>query len=452
MILRDTARLSADQAVRRMETVLSTRVGIGRNLSRLHADTLAPGLVLYGVDAAPAGPSGARLSRATCGGAGLSPAEGQASALGELIESYCAAFVPARAATVGSFSELRGRHEPVEPERFAFFSERQHRRPGFPFAPFTRDTRVAWVEGFSLVRRRPVLVPASRVYMPYPLRPDERAIAPMTSTGLAAGDSLARATLSALYEVIERDAFTIAWLAQTPVRAIDVAGSEPHQPLRALFEERFDRPGLRYRVLDVTSDLGVTTVYVILTQERAGRPLHAVGAAARLDGARATQKALVEAAQGVPYVAHLVDKEPEWRPAPDFSNVLDFTHNARLYTVAPELAPKLLSVDDRVTGTVALEGLARWDERGAVAEIDEVVGRLSARGYEAVVVDVTTPDIASLGLHVVRVVLPELATLHGSHRLPFLGCRRLYDVPLGLGHRTTRGDESSLESFPHPFP
>jgi ribosomal protein S12 methylthiotransferase accessory factor len=452
--LTDAPRLSAAQALRRMEPVLSPRVGIGRNLCRLPTAALAPRLVLYGVDAAPSGPLGARLPRATCGGAGLSPEEGQASALGELIESYCGSFVPPGATRFGSFTELSAGHDPVEPERFALFSDRQYRERGFPFAPFTRDTRVAWVEGYSLVRRRPVLVPASRVYMPYTPRPGERGIGPMTSTGTATGDSLARATLGALYEVVERDAFTISWLAQTPARAIDVRGSRPDEPLKRLFEERFETPGLRYRVLDVTSDLGVTTVYVVLTQDRApSPPLHAVGAAARLDGRRAVQKALVEAVQGVPYIAHLVDKEPGWRPAPDFSNVVDFTHNARLYTVAPELAPKLLGIDDRITDTVRLDALPRWDDdRGARAEIEEVTARLAARGYEAVVVDLTTPDVASLGLHVVRVVAPELATLHGSHRLPFLGCTRLFDVPVRLGHRAVPGDEASLETCPHPFP
>lgn len=452
MNLTDAKHLSAAQALRRMEPVLSPRVGIGRNLCRLPTAALAPRLVLYGVDAAPTGPLGSRLPRATCGGAGLSPEEGQASALGELIESYCGAFLPPGAARFGSFTELRAEHELVEPERFALFSERQYRRPGFPFAPFTRDTRVAWVEGYSLVRRRPLLVPASRVYMPYTLQPGERGIGSMTSTGTATGDSLARAILSALYEVVERDAFTISWLAQTPARAIDVRGSRSDEPLRRLFEERFETPGLHYRVLDVTSDLGVATVYVILTQDRQPSPLYAVGAAARLDGKRAVQKALVEAVQGVPYITHLVDREPGWRPAPDFSNVLDFTHNARLYTVAPELAPKLLGIDDRIAHTVTLDALPRWDERGALAEVEEVAARLGARGYEAVVVDLTTPDIASLGLHVVRVVVPELATLHGSHRLPFLGCARLVDVPVRLGHRAAPADEASLEIYPHPFP
>jgi ribosomal protein S12 methylthiotransferase accessory factor len=452
VILRDAPRLSAEQALRRMEPVLSPRMGIGRNLSRLHAGSLAPRLALYGVDAAPAGPLGARLPRSTCGGAGLSPAEGQVSALGELIESYCGSFVPPGTERFGSFAELSAEHEVVEPERFALFSARQYRQPGFPFPPFTRETRVGWVGGYSLVRRRQVLVPSSRVYMPYTLRPGERSIGSMTSTGTATGDSLARATLSALYEVVERDAFTISWLGQTPVRAVDLRGSRPEDRLRILFEERFDTPGMHYRVLDVTSDLGIPTVYVILSQDRQPSALYAIGAAARLDGTRAAQKALVEAAQGVPYIAHLVDREPDWRPAPDFSNVLDFTHNARLYTVAPELAPKLLGVDDRIASTVTLDALPRWDERGAVAEVEEVVARLAARGYEAVVVNLTTPDIAALGLHVVRVVVPELATLHGSHRFPFLGCTRLFEVPVRLGYRAVAADEASLEPYPHPFP
>ena len=52
--------------------------------------------------------------------------------------------------------------------------------------------------------------------------------------------------------------------------------------------------------------------------------------------------------------------------------------------------------------------------------------RLARHGLSAYAVDVTSPDVRSLGLCVARVVAPELCALDVSHRARFLGGTRLY--------------------------
>jgi YcaO cyclodehydratase, ATP-ad Mg2+-binding len=160
-------------------------------------------------------------------------------------------------------------------------------------------------------------------------------------------------------------------------------------------------------------------------------------------------KAFVEAVQGAPYVRHLVASDPAWRPAPDFHNVEGFGHTARLYTVEPSLTSHLFSVAQRVRAEVRLEELPRWDSPRPTAAIESLVSRLAARSYE---VDLTTPDIASLGLRVVKVLIPELQPLHGVRRYPFLGGKRLYEVPVAMGYRSTAPTEAELNPYPHPFP
>jgi ribosomal protein S12 methylthiotransferase accessory factor len=435
-----------------MEHLLSPRVGIARGMARLPSSHNEPRLFLYGVEAAPTGLHGGRLPRASCGGAGFTPETGKVSALGELIEGYCASFIPPDSVVHGSYEELSSTHEVLEPERWALFSERQYAQPGFPFSPFTRKSVLGWVRGFSLVREREVLVPASVVHMPYRPARGEALISPGLSTGLAAGDSLERAILSGMYECFERDAFTIFWMNQLPVRRVDLKGTRPEHRVRRLFEEHLVTPGYHYRVFDITNDLGVPTAYVILTRQTTRGPLHIVGASSRLDGSEAVLKALVEAVQGAPYVQHLMDTDPTWRPAPDFQNVEGFEHSAKLYTVAPELTPHLMEVEQRVQADVTLEQLPHPDTSSPAASLEGLVSKLRQRDYEAIVVDLTTDDIAALGLKVVRVLLPELQPLHGAHRLPFLGGKRLYEVPVRLGHRPTPPEVTSLNRYPHPFP
>lgn len=459
MRLRDQPMPTAEESLRRMKQLISPRVGIARTIAQIPLSEGDPPLYIFGVEGAGTGPLGVPLPRTSSGGAGLTLAEGLVSALGELVEGYCGSWTPRERMILGTYRELASRHHLLHPERFALFSESQYSRPNFPFQRFTEDTPVFWVEGYSLVEERAVLVPASRVYMPYPKTAEEADIGPNYSTGLATGASLEHAILSGLYECFERDAFTIFWMNDLPVRRINLRASSPELPVMRLFHERLDVPGYEYRVYDITNDLGVTTTYVILISPAPRNILvHVVGASSRLDGGLSVSKSLVEAVQGKPYVVHEIQREPDWKPAPDFSNVNQFSITCKLYTVMPELRPHLLGVEGRVSAEVTVDQLPRWESKGQgqgqgmVAEIRELVGRLKARGYEAAVVDVTTPDIASIGLRVARVVTPELQQLHASARWAFLGGRRLYEVPVRLGARPTLPTESDLSSYPHPFP
>ena len=452
MKLTDSPPVDPAQALARLAQILGARTGIARGLARLARRPGEPRVSLYSVEAAPVGLHGGRAPRPSCGGIGVTPTAAKIAALGELVESYCASYIAPGAVTVGSYDQLKRHHELLEPERLTLFSQRQYAESGFPFPRFTRDTVVGWVTGFSLTRGRALLVPACCVHMPYRPGPGEALIAPTLSTGLAAGGSLAQAIASGLYECFERDAFTLFWMNQPPVRRIELRRASGAHPVAQLFVERLAAPGYHYQIFDVTSDLGVPTIYALLTHDTAQGPVYVVGAASRLDGAEAVLKAVMEAVQGVPYVLHLIASDPMWRPTPDFKNVESFAHTARLYTVAPELAPHLLGVAQRVSADIALPELPSWENPSPTAAIDAMVARLRARDYEAVVVDLTTPDIAALSVSAVRVLVPELQPLHGIHRLPFLGGKRICEARARLGQPWTPETEAALNRYPHPFP
>jgi ribosomal protein S12 methylthiotransferase accessory factor len=386
------------------------------------------------------------------GGAGLTYEEGKISALGELVERYCSGCVDRKRLLYGSYRELSREHELVHPERFALYSAAQYERPNFPFARFTEDSVLSWVQGYSLVQRREVWVPASRVYLPYAKTQPETELGVGISTGLAAGPTLERAILSGLYECIERDSFTIFWMNDLPVRQVDVPGSAPSTRTRAVYDSILNVPRHEYFAYDITTDLGVSSAFTILRGPSPDGLVYAVGAAARLDGDKAVERSLVEAVQGKPYVLSLVKKDPAWKAAPDYANVRDFGDHCKLYTMETSLQPHLMSVQDRVLAVLPAEDLPAFHARTPLDEIEELTDRFSALGYEAVVVDVTTPDIESMGVKVVRVVTPELQQLHAMHRLPFLGGRRLYEVPHKLGYRERVGTEADLSPYPHPFP
>ena len=77
--------------------------------------------------------------------------------------------------------------------------------------------------------------------------------------------------------------------------------------------------------------------------------------------------------------------------------------------------------------------------------------RVAAAGSSAYAVDVTSPDVAELGLVVTKVVAPELCALDVAHGARFLGGRRLYEAVAELGLRAAL-DEDEVNPYPHPFP
>jgi ribosomal protein S12 methylthiotransferase accessory factor len=88
----------------------------------------------------------------------------------------------------------------------------------------------------------------------------------------------------------------------------------------------------------------------------------------------------------------------------------------------------------------------------AAARIRSAVELLGARRVSAYAVDVTAPDVAEAGLHVVRVVAPELCALDVAHASRFLGGRRLYRAPLDAGLLGRERTVEELNHDPHPFP
>ena len=85
----------------------------------------------------------------------------------------------------------------------------------------------------------------------------------------------------------------------------------------------------------------------------------------------------------------------------------------------------------------------------AVSPLAALVEELRRHHLELIAVDLTTPDVSSSGLHVVRAVVPGLQPIGFG---PFglrLGGRRLYGLAERLGRACS---ESELNADPHCFP
>ncbi len=423
--------------------LVGSHFGIVEDLARVPTEQDDIPLSVYAAEIANLSACGDDLFSRAASGANLSDRAARAACLGEAVERYAASLVEPGSVVQARFHEL-GRM--ICPTEFALFSPQQYQLPlsQFPFRVWNENDRLGWVRCESLHDDQEVWVPASFVYQPFRSEPGEPTLAPSISTGLACGPTRETALLAGLCEVIERDAVALAWLGQ--YRPAKVALSQfPVDTQLSQLIEQYSRCGLRSTVFDLTTEFRVPVYAALVEGHSSVGSVVSFGSACHPDPHRACFKALLEAAHARVYVKSLVRRDPSWRAGRDFCNVRSFADHARVYTSHPELRHAF----DHWWKTARVVELAASSDP-AERSPQRIIAQLDAAGFRVLARWLTTPDIQQLGWHVVRVLIPGLQPLHGHHRWPHLGGRRLRRLSevFGVGAASGQG----INRFPHPCP
>jgi len=300
-----------------------------------------------------------------------------------------------------------------------------------------------WVLGQSLTRKRQVYVPAQYVFLPFDPLPGEPVLLYHTSTGSACGSSFASAAISGLCEVIERDAFMIHWQCRIPAPKVDLSSNEA---LWTEFQQRYDRPGITYHMWDYTTDIGVPVYFVAVTEDRPTSVTLAVGAASRPHPTAAARKALMESVQTRVWLRQM-SRSTGLKQISDWDDVRSFEDHVHLWG-SPEMLQHANFLFHSPHQVAIRPDPEPWTEERQIAHL---VDQLAQAGLEAIVVDITPADMRSLGLTVVRALIPGCIPLSSDHRFEPLGGRRLCTVPAKLGHPAPTST-ADFNPVPHPFP
>ena len=202
-------------------------------------------------------------SHLACSGKGVTRDAAWTSCLGEAAERYSAGCWDAEETVLCRRRDLQGRS--LHPADLVLY--RQERSADLPYAPYSDETTLRWVRGRSLIHEDDVWVPAIAAFMEYQVHSAQEFLVPITSNGLAAGPTLADAVLSAIYEVLERDAFLIAWLNRLPARRYNAA-SHPEPDVRQLAES-YRRRGVELALFQLPTDHPVA-VFASIAFQRNG--------------------------------------------------------------------------------------------------------------------------------------------------------------------------------------
>lgn len=400
------------------------------------------------------------------GGAALGdPERARAAAIGEAVERYCGNAVPDHL-PVGSAASLTADGRRVlDLTALALYSDAQYAQPGFPFGPVTPDLNLSWVPGRDLRTGEQVWVPAALAYLNlHRARPAEPAILCQAYAGIAAGDSVEQAEESALAELLERDAVTIWWASAAEAAVIEVAGDPVLAPVLA----DAWAAGLEVTLLRIPCAFDVPVVGAFVDDPARG--VVGFGSACRPTPAAAAEKALTEALVTYTNARELAaqdgafwsavrsgrlaqDPYRSWRAdrgyraafRPDWRDMAVLDVNVQLY-LDPVMQGEPLRRLRTPRGRDRLGALpsVRGDARTGYLD------RLRAQGLSAVSVDLTTSDVATTGLRVVRVVVPGLYH-NAPAAFPLLGGHRLYSEPLTRGWRERPLTEHDIVRHPLPF-
>ena len=211
-------------------------------------------------------------------------------------------------------------------------------------------------------------------------------------------------------------------------------------------EEVFDRAGLGYAAVDLSSIHRIPCVLGVVRAPVGTPGALGVGAAAAPSVERAWWKALAEAFSARTAGVKLTLLEPDADERP----VVSFDDHIRRYADHRHAASTAFL--DAGSDRVRLESVPPLEGESPEELLAALCGRIGAAGSSAYAVDVTAPDVAELGLTVAKVIAPELCALDTAHSARFLGSRRLYEAASELGLAPGPIGEDELNADPHPFP
>lgn len=448
MPLTAASRSRLESIVGLWDDLVDPKVGVIQRVEEMPIDDDDPDFFHYYSKACDTARFTAMSNFSENGGASTDRYIAVAKAMGEAVERYCSAIYDPRSFLFAPYNELQTRA--VHPELLSYYRADQFQWAGFHWQPFTEETPVHWTTAKSLITDDDILIPAASVYIPFHFRGPTRSafIMQPISTGMACGPTFEEAALSGVCEVLERDAFTITWQARLSRRRIR------HETLPAFARDliaRFTAVGITVHLIDITNDVGVPSIMSIAVSDAPTSPAVAVAAATDASRERALLKSLDELAHTRKYSKQLMIYTP---PVPvdvegGHPEVKDQRDHLRLY--CPQSAREFAEfawASDELCDLTDLPDLSKGD---AEKQLDEVVRKCAAAALEPVIVELTSPDIAALGLRVVRVCVPGAHPLFMGHLNRALGVRRLYEVPQRLGFPGLDKDGED-NPYPHPFP
>ena len=320
-------------------------------------------------------------------GKGATPEQAKASAVMEAMERYSAEQRESDEVAYGTLQQMRDSGMPyVEPGELILPAR---------VMGMVESAEIAWTECYDILRGEDVWVPACAVFYPY--YPDgDLQLFRFHTNGIASGNTIEEAILHAIFEVIERDAWSIAE-SFNRTNADIVVDDPDSTPAKLL--KNFRDAGIEIKLKDLTSDVGVTTIGASSDDVRTKDPeMLDIGVGTHLNPEIAAIRALTEVAQSRTTHKHGLKVNAELQKRTREMGYERVKEANAMWYADSKKTIELSSMKDESTEYV-------------LDDIEIVLGKLMNAGFDRVIIaDLTRPEI---NVPTVRAIIPgmEVSTM-----------------------------------------
>ena len=318
------------------------------------------------------------------GGKGISKDHAKASAMMEGFERYSAEKQESDDTIFATPNEIGEKGEYIEPKSLNLPQKFEKADLG--------DTKFEWNLAHDIITGNDYYVLSNAVFHPYNHDSDVESLFKSNTNGLASGNVLEEAILHGIFEVIERDAWSIFELTHKNYSQINIDSIESELIKEII--DKFESQGIKIKLMDFTADINIPTIAAsaddTVTRD-AG--LLTLGIGTHLDPEVAILRALTEVAQSR---ATQINGAREDTVRADFAREAGYERMKRInkyYFRQEEEQINLSDIENKSTTSI--------DE-----DIDIVKEELIANDIKHVLyTDLTRPEV---DVSVVRVIIPEM--------------------------------------------
>ena len=318
------------------------------------------------------------------GGKGITKDHAKASAMMEGFERYSAERQDCDETIIAKLSEIEEFGEYVDPKSLNLPSEFEKKD--------ISDLSLECSKSKDIISNKEYYIPTNAIYHPYISKDDSQNLFKSNTNGLASGNILEEAILHGIFEVIERDAWSIFELTHKNYAQIDISSIENEVIIDII--DKFESEGIKIKLMDFTADIKIPTIAAsaddTITRD-AG--LLTLGMGTHLDPEVAILRALTEVAQSR---ATQINGAREDTVRADFAREAGYERMKRInkyYFRDEEEQIKLSDIENKSTSSIT-------------KDIEIVKDELISNDIQKILyTNLTRPE---LDVSVVRVVIPEM--------------------------------------------
>ena len=365
-------------------------------------------------------------------------------AIFEAIEHYCILYEKDNQFIKDSFFKLK--NNAINPYRFVPFSEKQLQQRSYYKFRINDHTVLNWLPGYSLTHKKPVLIPASLVYANYNCKAHNEPIIQLkNSTGAACGSTLEFALYRGISEIIERHGYMYSFVHNIQKPVIDIQNNTN----LTVFKRRIERYALEIYFLNTTINSPVVSITAILLDKTGSGPAVCTGLGGSLNIEHAIHTAGIEAVR-----RHISARDRFFRtkplPMPEKYSFDWYLLEKQRYWSLPNAIQKaetFLCGKKQSYDTIPQTIYPNNDQD----RVNMLVEDMKKKNYEILYVDTTVEAVKQLGLHVVKVLIPELIPLWRDERYPYLKYANPDAQEFYKNHQTNDNYQTQSLFSMHPF-